>query len=63
MPFDVEAFTHEAIRLVEQEDRRAWRRGLRDALGRAVERLGLAWSALSLVALLLWVLPMSTRAA
>jgi hypothetical protein len=38
-------------------------RPLRARLIRAAERAGLAWSALVLVALVLWLLPMSVRAA
>lgn len=37
-------------------------RTLRDHLIRAAERAALAWSALVLVALLLWLVPMSERA-
>lgn len=36
---------------------------LRDHLVRAAERAGLAWSALVLVALVLWLVPMSVRGA
>lgn len=58
---DAAEFTAHAAALVAANDRRARRRGLYAALRHAAERLGLAWSALLVVALLLWILPMSTR--
>lgn len=38
-------------------------RTFREHMLRTAERVGVAWSALVLVALLLWLLPLSTRAA
>lgn len=56
-------FTRTAAALVARNDRRAWRRAFVAHLRRAAERVGLAWGALVLVALVLWLVPMSTRSA
>lgn len=56
-------FTHLAAELVARNDRRAWRRALLSRLRHAAERVGLAWSVLVVVGVLLWILPMSSRAA
>jgi hypothetical protein len=56
-------FTTQARALVAANDRRAWRRALWRIIRRAVERLGLAWSALVLSGVVLWLLPVNVRGA
>jgi hypothetical protein len=60
---EADPFTTQARALVAANDRRAWRRHLRRVLRRAVERLGLAWSALVLSGVALWLLPVNVRGA
>lgn len=59
------AFTHLAAALVAENDRRArraeLRRRLRGYLGRAVERVGVLWSALALAGIILSFMPMNVR--
>jgi hypothetical protein len=50
-------FTRDVRPLVAANDRRAWRRHLCRVLRRAVERLGLAWSTLTLVGFVVYTFP------
>ena len=56
-------FTTQARALVAANDRRAWRRALLRRLRRAVDVVGIGWSALVLAGVVLWLLPVSVRGA
>jgi len=56
-------FTRTAAALVARNDRRARLRGLTVLLRRAAECVGLAWSALVVAGVVLWLLPMNVRGA
>jgi hypothetical protein len=60
---DLPNFTHLAAALVARNDRRAWIRGLRRQLHRAMSTVGLGWSAFVLAAVVLVLLPVNMRAA
>lgn len=57
------AFTHLAATLVAQNDRRGRRRAFLALLRRKAERLGIAWSALVVAGVVLWLLPVNMRGA
>lgn len=56
-------FTRTVRAMVAENDRHAWRHGLLAVARRAAERLGLAWSALVLSGVVLWLLPVNVRGA
>jgi hypothetical protein len=56
-------FTTQARALVAANDRRAWRRALWRILRRRLQIGGMAWSALVLSGVVLWLLPVNVRGA
>jgi hypothetical protein len=56
-------FTTQARALVAANDRRAWRRHLWRILRRRLQIGGMAWSALVLSGVALWLLPVNVRGA
>ena len=56
-------FTRDAAEMVARNDRRAWRRGLRRFVVARLRVVAVAWSALVMAAVVLWLLPMNARVA